>query len=72
MVKKCNDFCDYANVNTSHLANFGGNWNNTSNAGVFQLNVNHSASNSNTNYSAHLMFLINKIFFYCTSNLTSW
>lgn len=57
MVKKCNDFCDYANVNTSHLANFGGNWNNTSNAGVFQLNVNHSASSSYAIIGSRLMYM---------------
>ena len=37
------------NVNASRLANAGGNWNNGSNAGAFHLNVNQSASNTNTN-----------------------
>nr|DAQ52895.1 MAG TPA: hypothetical protein [Caudoviricetes sp.] len=45
-------------MNTSHLANFSGNWNNGDNAGTFQLNVNHSASNSNSNYGSQQMFLI--------------
>lgn len=43
-------------MNTDQLAYFSGNWSNTDNAGVFQLNVNHSASNSNANYSRRLMF----------------
>ena len=48
--------CDNTNVNASQLANFSGNWNNTDNAGVFQLNVNQTASNTNANYSARQMF----------------
>ena len=49
--------CDNTNVNADQLANFSGNWNNTGNAGVFQLNVNQTASNTNTNYSARQMSL---------------
>ena len=51
--------CDNANVNASRLANAGGNWNNGSNAGAFHLNVNQSASNTNTNIGARLNDFIN-------------
>ena len=47
------------NVNASRLANAGGNWNNTSNAGAFHLNVNQSASNTNTNIGARLNVFTN-------------
>lgn len=40
-------------MNTSRLANASGNWNNSSNAGAFHLNVNQSTSNTNTNIGAH-------------------
>jgi len=33
---------------------FGGNWNNGSNAGLWNLNCNNDASNSNTNIGARL------------------
>lgn len=33
----------------SRLPNCGGNWNNTSNAGVFYVNLNNTRSNTNTN-----------------------
>lgn len=46
--------CDNGNDNASRFANAGGNWNNTSNAGAFHLNVNNSATNTNTNIGAHL------------------
>lgn len=46
---------DNANLNAGYLANFGSNWSNTDNAGVFQLNVNMSATNTNTNNGAHMM-----------------
>lgn len=49
----------YRNLYTSHLANFSGNWTNTSNTGTFYLNVNHTASNSNSNYSRQLTLCIN-------------
>ncbi len=35
---------------------FSGNWNNEGNAGTFQLHVNNSTSNSNSNITAHLLF----------------
>ena len=41
---------------TSCVAKFSGNWNNTANTGTFQLNVNNTSSNSNTNITAHLLF----------------
>ena len=47
---------DYTNLYTSCVAKFGSNWNNTSNAGTFHLNVNNATSNSNTNITAHLLF----------------
>jgi len=49
---------DYTNLYTSCVTNFGSNWNNSSNAGTFQLNVNNSTSNSNSNITAHLKFSI--------------
>lgn len=47
---------DYTNLYTSCVAKFSGNWNNSTNAGTFQLNVNNTASNSATNITAHLLF----------------
>lgn len=47
---------DYANLYTSKVTYASGNYSNTDNAGVFQLNVNNSASNSNANISGHLLF----------------
>ena len=35
---------------------FSGNWNNASNAGTFQLNVNNTSSTSNANVTSHLLF----------------
>jgi hypothetical protein len=49
---------DNTNLNTSHLPNFSGNWNNGDNAGVFQLNVNYTASNTNSNIGSQQMFMI--------------
>ena len=50
-------FCDAATVYASRMAYFGGNWTNGSNAGVFRLYVNPTASYSNTNCGARLMFM---------------
>ena len=47
---------DYTNLYTSKVTYASGNYSNTDNAGVFQLNVNNSASNSNANISGHLLF----------------
>ena len=47
---------DYTNLYTSCVTKFGSNWNNASNTGTFQLNVNNTASNSNANITAHLKF----------------
>ena len=47
---------DYTNLYTSYITYASGNYSNTDNAGVFQLNVNNSASNSNANITAHLKF----------------
>lgn len=47
---------DYTNLYTSYITYASGNYSNTDNAGVFQLNVNNSASNSNANISGHLLF----------------
>ena len=50
-------FTDNGNLNTGYVSTFSSNWNNDLNAGVFQLNVNYTAtSNSNANIGAHLMF----------------
>ena len=54
--KKAFNRFDYTNLNTSCVAYFSGNWNNDTNAGTFHLNVNNTASNSNANITAHLMF----------------
>ena len=47
---------DYTNLYTSCVTYFGSNWNNTSNAGTFHLNVNNATSNSNANITGHLLF----------------
>ena len=47
---------DYTNLYTSKVTYASGNYSNTDNAGVFQLNVNNSASNTNSNISTHLLF----------------
>jgi hypothetical protein len=47
---------DNGNVNASCITNFGGNWNNALNAGVWQLNVNNSSSNTNANIGSHPVF----------------
>ena len=49
-------YSDGANVYASRLAYFGGNWSNSTNAGTFNFNVNHSTSDSNSNISTHLTF----------------
>ena len=56
--------CDHSNVNTSRLAHTGGNRNNGSNTGAFYLNVNNSASNTNTNIGSHLKFYYKKSLIY--------
>lgn len=50
-------FSDYAYMYAGFLAYFGGNWSVTSDAGAFRLGVNISASSSNANYGARLMYL---------------
>ena len=40
-------------MNASRFTNAGGNWNNTSNAGTFHLNVNNDTSNANANIGSH-------------------
>lgn len=45
---------DNGNCNAGNVGNFGGNWNNDTNAGAFQLNVNNSLSNANSNIGARL------------------
>lgn len=47
---------DYTNLYASKVTYGSGNYSNTDNAGVFQLNVNNSVSNSNANISGHLLF----------------
>ena len=47
---------DYSNLYTSYLPIFSSNWNNGSNTGTFQLNVNNSTANANSNIATHLMF----------------
>lgn len=55
---------DYTNLYTSCLTIFSSNWNNASNAGTFQLNVNNTFSLSNANVSSHLLFSkINRFLF---------
>lgn len=52
MVQICVDQA-YVNSNASYVANVGGNYNNTAdNTGPFYVNVNNSASNTNTNIGA--------------------
>jgi hypothetical protein len=48
----------FANLNASNLPNFSGNWTDTSNAGGFQLNLNNSATDTNSYIGSHLMFMI--------------
>ena len=50
-------FCDYTIVGASHLAYFGGFWNDGDYAGVFRLDVNRTASFSSANYGARLMYM---------------
>ena len=50
-------WCDYGGVIASRLAVAGGVWNSSSDAGAFRLAVNLSASNTNANIGARLMFL---------------
>ena len=42
-------FSDNCNVNASNFPNWGGNYNNTDNAGLFNWNFNNSATNTNGN-----------------------
>ena len=51
---------DYTNLNSSNLPNFSSNWNETSNTGTFQLQVNNSTTNSNSNIDSHSMFFYYK------------
>lgn len=46
-------WADNANLYTSCVLNFGGNWTNDLNAGPFNLNANNAASNSNSNVGTH-------------------
>lgn len=50
-------FCDYAHLNASRLAFFGGGWNDGDSAGAFQLFVNRSASYSASYCGGRLMYL---------------
>ena len=50
-------FCDGANLSASAKAIFGGNWQNETTAGVFQLYVAYSSSFSYNDVSARLMYL---------------
>lgn len=50
-------FCDYANLNASRLAYFGGHWNDGDAAGAFQLYVSYSASNAYSYLGGRLMYL---------------
>lgn len=45
---------DNGNCNAGNVGYAGGNWNNDLNAGPFQLNVNYSLSNTNTNIGGRL------------------
>lgn len=58
---------DYTNLNASCVTYFSGNWNNTSNAGTFHLNVNNATSNSNANITAHLLFSVINFYYRCSS-----
>lgn len=51
---------DYTNLYTSCLTIFSGNWNNASNAGTFQLNLNNTFDLSNANVTCHLLFSQNR------------
>lgn len=50
-------FCDYAYLNSSCVAYFGGFWGHSADAGAFRLNVNNAASYSYAYVAARLMFL---------------
>ena len=43
-------------MKASCVTKFSGKWDNGTKTGVFQLNVNNTASNSNTNITSHLLF----------------
>ena len=49
---------DNGNLNAEYLPYFSGNWNNSDNAGTFQLHVNNSTSNSNSNIGTHSCFIL--------------
>lgn len=57
-------FFYWANLYTGHVPNFGSNWNNGTNAGTFQLNVNNSPSRVNANITTHLLNYVNLFYFY--------
>ena len=46
-------FCDYGGLCASRVACFGGRWSNGTNAGTFNLHVNNSTSNTNSNIRSH-------------------
>lgn len=48
---------DNTYLNSDYCTQFGSNWNNDSNTGTFQLNVNYDTSNSNSNLTTHLVKL---------------
>ena len=50
-------YCDYGYLSASRLACFGGDWGNGADAGAFRLDVDRSASDSYSNFSARLMYL---------------
>ena len=60
---------DNGNLNAKYLPHFSGNWNNSDNAGTFQLHVNNSTSNSNSNIGTHSCFILIKV---CDVCPTSW
>ena len=50
-------FCDYANLDASYVACFGGDWYNGASAGAFSLRVNSSASNADSTIGSRLMYV---------------
>jgi hypothetical protein len=50
-------FCDYGNLSASCFLFFGGNWNNGSYAGAFNLQVDYSAASSDARIGGRIMFL---------------
>jgi len=64
LVKERNFMCNHLVVLTglhnASYANVGGNYDNDANAGVFNVNVNNSSSNTNDNIGAHHQGSINR------------